>query len=104
MEIARLSSPKKKRRLRLFSDDRVCAVGDNNIEADKCLLVKTVAGEEILMAVAVHPGSEGKIIQTADGRLFAEKDVLGCVGVVISPVPEVSADTGVGQAAPSEVE
>ena len=103
MEFARLASLKKKRRLRLFSDERVCSL-DDNIEPDKCLLVKTVAGEEMIVASAVHRESSRVIIQTTDGRMFAEKDVIGCVGVVYNPALEDNVSDAVGQGSTTEAE
>ena len=96
MEAALLSTPKKRRRLRLCSDDRVCALSDD-IETGKWHLIKTVEGEEMLMVVAVHLGGEGIIVQTADGRLFAERDVIGCVSVIFKPVPKDNATAAVDQ-------
>lgn len=87
MEAARLSTPERRRRLRLCSDDRVYALGAQ-IEAGKWHLVKTVEGEKMLMVVAVYHEAAGISVLAADGRMFAEKDVLGYVGMIIKPVPK----------------
>lgn len=91
MEIFRLSTHPRQRRLRALSENRLAALSAAQ-PGDTCLAVHN--GAEMTITVeAVHTDRWGHLIfQTEDGRLLGENRVLGQLGTVCTVIDEEHPD------------